>query len=75
MWQRPNIWLIGWVVLTLTSLFAFSRGRTADILGIAGTASLIIWSLLEIFRGVNYFRRALGLVVLIFSIMVLLKNI
>lgn len=73
--QKPNIFLIGWIVLTIASLFIFSRGTLADALAIAGCISLIIWALHEMWRGVNYFRRVLGLFVLIFAVMVLLKNI
>jgi hypothetical protein len=72
-WQTPNIALIGWAVLTFLSLL-FS-GRQADIFSWLGSASLITWSLLEMFKGVNYFRRALGALVLIMAVMSLIKNI
>jgi hypothetical protein len=72
-WQTPNIPLIGWAVLTFLSLL-FS-GRQADIFSWLGSASLIIWSLLEISKGANYFRRALGLLVLVTAVMSLIKNI
>jgi hypothetical protein len=72
-WQNPNPWLIGWAVLTVISLLF--AGRTSDVFSWAAHAALIIWSLLEIFKGVNYFRRALGLLVLIFAIMSLLQNL
>ena len=72
-WQMPNIWLIGWLVLTFLSLL-FS-GRQADIFSWLGSASLIIWSLLELFKGANYFRRALGLLVLALSLTSLIHNI
>lgn len=65
-WQFPNAPLFGWVILTCLSLI-FS-GTLADMFGWAGTVSLIIWSLLEIFQGVNYFRRAFGAVILIYCI-------
>jgi hypothetical protein len=72
-WQTPNAWLIGWAVSTFISLFL--TGRPADVLTWLGEASLIIWALLEIFKGANYFRRLLGLVVLVFAIMSLIKNL
>jgi hypothetical protein len=72
-WQFPNAWLIGWAVLTCISLF-FS-GKTADVFSWAASASLIVWSILEVTKGVNYFRRALGLLVLIFAIASLIKSI
>jgi hypothetical protein len=71
-WQRPNLWLIGWAVLTTISLFISGRG--ADIFSWLAEISLIIWSLLEITKGANYFRRVLGLLVLIFAVMSLIKN-
>jgi hypothetical protein len=73
LWQRPNPWLIAWAVLTTLSLLF--TARTADILSAAGSGALIIWALLEVFRGVNYFRRALGLLVLIFAAASLLKSL
>ena len=65
-WQNPNVFLIGWAVLTTLALF-FPR-RPGDILAAVGLGILIIWCLLEIFRGVNYFRRALGLAVLAYAV-------
>jgi hypothetical protein len=72
-WQTPNLPLIAWAGLTFFSLMV--NGRLADILSWLGSAGLIIWSLLEIFKGVNYFRRALGLLVLFMAIMSLLKSL
>lgn len=71
-WQFPNAWLIGWVVATFISLFF--NGRTADVLTTIGSVSLIVWSVLEVWRGADYFRRLLGLVVLVFSIASLIKS-
>lgn len=71
-WQMPNVPLIAWAVLTVLSLLV--NGRSADFLYWLGSAALIIWSLLEIFKGVNYFRRALGLLVLILALISVFKN-
>ena len=65
-WQPPNIWLIVWAALDFASLFF--NGAVSNVLWYLGSASLIIWALLEVFQGVNYFRRTLGAVVLIFAI-------
>jgi hypothetical protein len=62
-YQRPNIWLIAWAVLDVVAIFAPGR-KISEYAWTAGAAALIIWCLLEIIRGVNYFRRALGLIVL-----------
>jgi hypothetical protein len=72
-WQSLNRWLIGWAVLTTVSLFF--NGKTADVFSGAASVSLIVWSVLEVTKGVNYFRRALGLVVLILSIASLIKSL
>ena len=72
LWQTPNAFLIGWAVLTVICLF--TSGKTSDIFGGLGDASLVVWSLLEIFKGVNYFRRVLGLIVLVFSIASFIKT-
>lgn len=71
-WQFPNLWLIAWAGLTFISLL-FS-GNTADVFTWAASAALIVWSILEVLKGVNGFRRALGLVVLIYAVMTLLKS-
>ncbi len=70
--QMPNLWLIAWAVLTV--IYLFMTGKPANVIGYIAEAALAIWALLEIFRGVNYFRRGLGVVVLIFTIMSLLKR-
>ena len=66
-YQNPNIWLIGWALLAFASMIA-PRGNVSDIFWWASSAVLAIWSLLELFKGVNYFRRALGLFVLLLTI-------
>lgn len=74
-WETPNAFLISWAVLTFVSLFFNNSSHVGDILSWLGSVSLIIWSLLEITRGTDYFRRALGLLVFILAIMSLIKNL
>lgn len=71
-WQSPNVPLISWAVLTFLSLLV--NGRTAEALYWLGSAALVIWSLLELLKGVNYFRRGLGLLVLVMALISVLKN-
>lgn len=71
-WQTPNAWLIGWAVLTTISLFL--SGANSDIFSVLGEVSLIIWALLEMAKGVNYFRRFLGLLGLAAAIAIILNN-
>jgi hypothetical protein len=73
-WQMPNIPLIAWVVLTFLAIL-FNSGTLADILSWLGSAALIIWCFLEIFKGADYFRRALGLLVLFYAITALIQNL
>ncbi|MEH2119243.1 hypothetical protein [Nostoc sp.] len=62
--QMPNLPLIVWIV---TSIFAliFTTGKINTVLDVVANGSLFTWAWLELFQGVNYFRRALGLFVLI----------
>jgi hypothetical protein len=62
-YQHPNFLLIGWVLLAFISLFVSEK--LADILWHVSLVVLAIWALLEIFKGVNYFRRTLGAIVLV----------
>lgn len=70
-YQRPNALLIGWLALTLVSLF--THGGLADVLGYVAMAVLAAWALLEIFKGVNYLRRTLGAIVLILVVLAVFR--
>lgn len=72
-WQMPNRWLIGWAVGTTLSLFF--GGIIGDLFFWIAAVSLVVWSLLEMFRGASYFRRLLGLVVLAYVIASMLKSL
>lgn len=67
-WQWPNVWLIGWAAVNFFSLIMPSGGLVSNILWWVGVALLAIWALLEITKGANYFRRALGVVGLLINI-------
>jgi len=62
--QMPNLPLILWFVSSILTLI-FKTGTINTGLDVVATGSLFTWAWLEIFEGVNYFRRGLGLVVLI----------
>ncbi|MDZ8053034.1 MAG: hypothetical protein RMX68_003110 [Aulosira sp. ZfuVER01] len=62
--QMPNPPLIVWIVTSLLALI-FTGGKINTVLDVLANGSLFTWAWLELFEGVNYFRRALGLVVLI----------
>jgi hypothetical protein len=65
--QLPNapLWvgLGGGVVAAVTD-----DGVVHDGARIAGTAGLVVWAILELAQGVNWFRRALGAAFLVFLI-------
>jgi hypothetical protein len=63
-WQRPNAFLITWAVCTVLNWF-ISSGLIERILGTVGFITLLIWAVLEVASGVNYFRRLVGLLVII----------
>lgn len=61
--QMPNLPLIVWIVTSLLALI-FTAGKINTVLDVLANGSLFTWAWLELFQGVNYFRRALGLIVL-----------
>lgn len=65
--QWPNAPLIVWIIAVIASKFV-SSGNVHTALGYISFSALFIWAFLEIFWGVNYFRRNLGLVVLVMAI-------
>ncbi len=62
--QPPNLPIIVWGVATLLKL-VFTSGEINIGLDLVAFGSLFTWAWEELFQGVNYFRRALGLVVLV----------
>lgn len=62
-YERPNALIISWAILAALSLFV-SSGAAENIVWGLSSACLAVWALLELFKGTNYFRRGLGLVVL-----------
>jgi hypothetical protein len=62
--QIPNLPLIVWIVASLLRLI-FTTGKVNIGLEAIAFGSLFTWAWEELFQGVNYFRRALGLLVLV----------
>ncbi|MEA5569431.1 hypothetical protein [Anabaena sp. UHCC 0399] len=62
--QMPNLPLIIWIVTSVLALI-FTTGKINTVLEVVANGSLFTWAWMELFQGVNYFRRSLGLVVLI----------
>jgi uncharacterized membrane protein len=65
-WQTPNVWLIAWAVIDVVSVL--TTGSVSNVFWWIGTIDLGVWALLEIFLGVNYFRKALGVLVFLLVI-------
>jgi hypothetical protein len=62
--QKPNLPLLVWIGVTLLKLL-FTSGNIYLGLDAIAFGSLFTWAWQELFQGVNYFRRTLGLIVLI----------
>lgn len=62
--QTPNLPLIVWIVASLLKL-VFTTGKISIGLEVIAFGSLFTWAWEELFQGVNYFRKALGLIVLV----------
>jgi len=71
--QWPNIWLIGWAAVNFVSIVAPSRD-ISKITWWIGFVFIMIWALLEMFQGANYFRRTLGLIVFLASALSAIKG-
>lgn len=67
LWQRPNLPIIVWALSFLLSR-TLPYGQLNFIAALVAFGSLFTWAWLELFSGINYFRRSLGLVVLIILI-------
>ena len=61
--QPPNLPILVWGATTLLK-FVFTSGNIYLVLDPISFGSLFTWAWLELFDGVNYFRRTLGLVVI-----------
>lgn len=65
--EMPNLPVITWVVATILGKFIES-GTFSNVLDVIGFGALFTFAWMEIDTGANYFRKALGLVVMIFTI-------
>ena len=65
--QPPNLPIIVWIVATLLNLISTTDNIHTGLDAVA-FGSLFTWAWQELFQGVNYFRRSLGLVMLLGAI-------
>lgn len=61
--QRANIPLIVWLMSMIIA--RLTHGQTREHFQTLSFIAIITWALMEIFWGVNYFRRIIGLLVLL----------
>jgi len=66
--QWPNIPLSGWILFKVAAMIS-NNSSLIDVFNIFGTVLLLIWASLELTNGTSTFRRILGLVILIFTIL------
>lgn len=64
LWQRPNPPLWIWAVATVGARL-LEESTVQRIIELVAFGALFTWAYLEMTDGVNYFRRALGLAVLL----------
>ncbi len=62
--QWPNVPLIAFAALSIALRVLHPVGRAGTVLRVLAAVAISIWAADEILRGVNPFRRALGVVVL-----------
>ena len=70
----PNVWLIAWAAVSFISVVSPTRGLS-NITWWIGSVLLAIWALLEIFQGVNYFRRAFGVVIFLLNLFMAIRSL
>jgi hypothetical protein len=71
-WQWPNAplwtWIVSWALIRI-----LPYGQLGFAASLVSFGALFTWAWLEIFQGISYFRRTLGAVVMIVTIMSRLK--
>lgn len=60
----PNLPILTWFIALLISFLV--HGTLHILLATLQQGALFVWAWLELFQGVNYFRRSLGFVVLVY---------
>jgi len=67
LWQSPNLPIIVWAVAVMVSKLV-TNGKPHQVLELIAFGAIFTWAWLEVFTGVNYFRRSIGVIVLVLSI-------
>jgi hypothetical protein len=64
LWQFPNALLFAWIFIVVVALLFQHVNPVKHGIDRLASAVLFVWAYQEVMTGVNYFRRALGLVVI-----------
>lgn len=62
--QKPNLSILVWLVATLLKFLPTNDWIDVGV-DVVAFGALFTWAWMELFQGVNYFRRSLGLIVLL----------
>jgi len=68
--QTPNYPIIVWAICAILQMFTLPE-QVLAVISYLGSSFLFYWAWLEITSGVNYFRKALGVVILFASVIAL----
>ncbi|QDQ40177.1 hypothetical protein E3226_007070 [Legionella geestiana] len=67
--QAPNLPLICWLILTILNLlWSNNQPKMHNFFNLLSFGFIFTWAWLEITSGVNYFRQALGVLVIIIAV-------
>jgi Na+/citrate or Na+/malate symporter len=66
--QWPNIPLWLFIVVAVVTRISHPSGSAATLARTVAVVALLVWALDEVLRGVNPFRRALGLAVVVVTL-------
>lgn len=71
--QTPNLPLGLWVAASLVRLILHQNNLLSTGLYYLGLIGLVVWAVLELVYGVNYFRRALGAIVIGITVLAFIR--
>ncbi len=69
LFEAPNIPLISWAVCTVVGALIEEPSTLHNIINVVAFGSLFTWAWLEIADGTTYFRRVLGVAIMVVAIM------
>lgn len=63
--QKPNIALTAWIASVFIQILLGVGNPISEVAKAIGSACIAIWAIMEVYSGVSYFRKLLGVFVLI----------